>query len=218
MSYADVAASGPPQPASEKMPAHVPEIAHDDSGVHSTDNLGSQNDHIQSVASSTISYADQQQFEEDAAEARRESKRIADEIAKEARDFVNVAEHDVEQATDEARDAAKDFGKQASEKYEQTKSKIQKDFSDLKDEIKSDDKVKKAESFAEKNKRNPVIIGNAVVLTTLTGLLGVGAYRLHKTNALTWKVAGAWAGAVGLFAVGDYFVSQYFFKRYPPKQ
>jgi len=62
-----------------------------------------------------------------------------------------------------------------------------------------------------------VVIGNAVVITALAGLLGVGAYRLHKANALTWKVTGAWAGAVGLFAVGDYFVSQYFFKKYPPK-
>jgi len=218
MSYAEVAASGPPQSAEEKMPAHVPEILHEDSGVHSLDSLGAQNEHIQSISSSTTSYADQQQFEADAAEARRESKRIADEIAQEARDFVNVAEHDVEQFTGEARQSARDFGKQASEKYEQTKSKIQKEFKDLKDEVNSNDNVKKAEDWAEKNKRNPVILGNAAVLTTLVGLLGVGAYRLHKTNALTWKVAGAWAGVVGLFAVGDYFVSQYFFKRYPPKQ
>jgi hypothetical protein len=53
-----------------------------------------------------------------------------------------------------------------------------------------------------------VLIGNAVAISALAGFLGIGAYRLHKHNALTWQVAGTWAGVVGLFAVGDYFVSQ----------
>ena len=61
----------------------------------------------------------------------------------------------------------------------------------------------------EENKGNPVVVGNAVVIAALAGLLGVGAYRLNKAGELTWKVAGAWAGVVGLFAVGDYYVSQY---------
>ena len=65
-----------------------------------------------------------------------------------------------------------------------------------------------------KNKNNPVVIGNAVVIAALGVLLGTGAYRMHKANTLTWNVAGAWAGAVGLFAVGDYYVSQYVYTHY----
>jgi len=77
--------------------------------------------------------------------------------------------------------------------------------------------ARETEEWADKNKRNPVVVGNAVVIAALGALLGTGAYRMHKANTLTWNVVGAWTGAVGLFAVGDYFVSQYFFKKYPPK-
>ena len=38
--------------------------------------------------------------------------------------------------------------------------------------------------------------------------LGFGAYRKWTQNELSWKLVGAWAGVVGLFAVGDYYVSQ----------
>lgn len=35
-----------------------------------------------------------------------------------------------------------------------------------------------------------------------------GAYRQHQDGRLNWKVAGAWAGVVGLFGAADYYVSQ----------
>ena len=49
------------------------------------------------------------------------------------------------------------------------------------------------------------------MLASLGALLGVGAYRLQQRGELTWKVCGVWAGVVGLFGVGDWFVSQYVF-------
>ena len=52
------------------------------------------------------------------------------------------------------------------------------------------------------------MVGNAVVLTAGVALLGAGAYRLHQQNALTWKVAGATAGVLGVLAFADYQVSQ----------
>lgn len=58
------------------------------------------------------------------------------------------------------------------------------------------------------NSDNPVFVGNAVTIAALGGLLGFGAYRKHQAGELTWKVAGLWAGAVGLFGVADYYVSQ----------
>lgn len=53
-----------------------------------------------------------------------------------------------------------------------------------------------------------MLIGNALTVGILGTVLGVGAYKKYVREELTWKVVGAWAGVVGLFAVGDYYVSQ----------
>lgn len=44
-----------------------------------------------------------------------------------------------------------------------------------------------------------------------THIRSIGAYRQHQAGALTWKLAGTWAGVLGAFAVGDYYFSQYVF-------
>ncbi|KAI5195656.1 hypothetical protein E4T39_08122 [Aureobasidium subglaciale] len=89
----------------------------------------------------------------------------------------------------------------------------------VKEEIKEKTK-QKAEKAADKvkaNSDNPVILGNTVAVVALGGLLGFGAYRKYSAGQLTWKVAGAWAGIVGVFGLGDYYASKYLFKKYPPK-
>ncbi|KAL1305313.1 hypothetical protein AAFC00_002215 [Neodothiora populina] len=80
------------------------------------------------------------------------------------------------------------------------------------------EQAKKLAAKADKNKENPVVLSNAIGITVLGGLLGYGAYRKYSVGELTWKVAGAWAGVVGLFAVADFYTSQYFFKKYPTKK
>merc|ERR1712230_126532 len=77
---------------------------------------------------------------------------------------------------------------------------------------KANAKAKKAKSNLEANKDNPVYIGNAVAVVALSAGLGFGAYRKYAAGDLTWKVVGAWTGIVGLFAAGDYYLSQYLFK------
>ncbi len=69
-------------------------------------------------------------------------------------------------------------------------------------------KGKKALHHLEANSDNPVFVGNALAVIALSGALGFGAYRKYAAGEFTWKVAGAWAGIVGLFAVGDYYMSQ----------
>ena len=54
-------------------------------------------------------------------------------------------------------------------------------------------------------KDNPVIILNILLITAVGAGLGVGAY---KKGSPSWKVAGLWTGAVGVFTVADYFVSK----------
>lgn len=69
-------------------------------------------------------------------------------------------------------------------------------------------KAKRGSNYARDNAQNPVLIGNALTVGILGTVLGVGAYKKYVREELTWKVVGAWAGVVGLFAVGDYYVSQ----------
>ncbi|KAI9826015.1 MAG: hypothetical protein M1819_007470 [Sarea resinae] len=70
-------------------------------------------------------------------------------------------------------------------------------------------KGSKASRKIRENADNPVVIGNAVLIAGLGGALGFGAYRKYAAGQLTWKLAGAWAGVVGLFAAGDFYLSQY---------
>lgn len=195
-----------------RVPSQVPEIMHEDSGVHSLESLESQNEHIQSIPSN-VSYADQQLAEERAEETRRQAKQSADELSKEAQDFMQRAEEDAQRLEDEAAQKAKTFGKSAEKEYEQLKSKAKEVRDQASKTLRADAQAAKknakaAEQWGEKNKNNPVVIGNAVVIAAMGALLGTGAYKMHKANTLTWNVVGAWAGAVGLFAVGDYYVSQ----------
>lgn len=86
-------------------------------------------------------------------------------------------------------------------------SKASKEFS--KDEKAAKAKARKAAERFEANSDNPVFIGNAVAVVAISAGLGFGAYRKYAAGELTWKVIGAWTSVVGLFAVGDYYLSQY---------
>jgi cobalamin biosynthesis Mg chelatase CobN len=169
-----------------RMPDYIPEIAHDDSGVHSLDSLDST--HLQSASS----FADQQ----------REAEEAEEKAAQHAREKAEELKKAGDNAATKAEQNAKDFGRKAEEKADELKKKAGVEGKKAKQE------AKEAEEWADKNKGNPVVIGNVVAVAALGGLLGVGAYRKYNAHELTWKVAGAWAGTVGLFAVGDYFVSQ----------
>jgi len=107
-------------------------------------------------------------------------------------------EHEKE---DEARQAAADAKKKAVEAKDKAKAK-----------------ASRASSRMKENADNPVVVGNALVVGILGTALGIGAYRKYTAGELSWKVAGAWAGVVGLFAGADYYVSQYLFKKYPTKK
>lgn len=97
-------------------------------------------------------------------------------------------EHELEA---EAKERAEQLKQEAEHKKEQAKKAAEK-----------------AADKAKKNSDNPVVLGNVVGITALGGLLSYGAYRKYSAGELTWKLAGAWAGVVGLFAVADYYTSQ----------
>ena len=110
-------------------------------------------------------------------------------------------EHEAEAAEERAKDAA---------------HKAHKDFNKAEKDAKA--KAKKAGHRIEANSDNPVFVGNAVAVIALSAGLGFGAYRKYAAGELSWKVVGAWTSVVGLFAVGDYYLSQWLFKTYPPKK
>ena len=58
------------------------------------------------------------------------------------------------------------------------------------------------------NKENPIFIVKVVILVVGGVALGLGAYKRYSEGSLDWKVAGITAGAVGAFAVADYYASQ----------
>ncbi|KAI9692737.1 MAG: hypothetical protein M1820_009409 [Bogoriella megaspora] len=104
-----------------------------------------------------------------------------------------------------------DKKREAGDKASQAKDKLAEGRS------KGRAQAEKEAKFLRENKDNPVVIGNAVVITTLAGVLGYGVYKQHQAGQLDWKVAGIGAGIIGLFATADYYVSQWLFKKYPPK-
>lgn len=69
-------------------------------------------------------------------------------------------------------------------------------------------KKESAKDKARKNADNPVVLGNAVGIAVVAGVLGIGAYRKYTRGELTGKVVAAWMGVVGLFGLGDYYVSK----------
>ena len=103
-------------------------------------------------------------------------------------------EHEAE--AEEAREEAR--AKEAARKAKESAAKAAK-------EAKA--KANKAAGRFEANSDNPVFIGNAVAVVALSAGLGFGAYRKYAAGELTWKVVGAWTGIVGLFALGDYYLS-----------
>ena len=183
------------------MPHSIPEIAHSDSGVHTLDSVGT-SPHI----SSAPSYADQQLAEERAEEARQTAADSANKAAESTKEFSQKADSELRRLEKDAGKKYDQFSEEAKQSYEKWKKEAAKDYEKAKKEAKRDGE------WMEENRKNPVVVGNAVVIAALGGVLGVGAYRLHRAGELTWKVAGAWAGVVGLFAVADYYVSQYVFQ------
>ena len=69
-------------------------------------------------------------------------------------------------------------------------------------------KAREASEEFRENSDNPVVVANLAIIGLGGTLLAWGAYQKHTAGQLTWKLAGAWAGAIGLFAAGDYYLSQ----------
>ncbi|KAI4792138.1 hypothetical protein E4T45_12798 [Aureobasidium sp. EXF-8846] len=209
MSYASVAASGPQQ----RAPA-VPEVEHTEEDVHELIDVDSP--HISSVPADfksqeiqTETQAERERLESEAREKAQQAKQSAQQAEKQAEEVKQKAE----KKSEEVKDKAEQKTEEVKEKAGEVKEKAGKKAEEVKEKAeevaeKTKQKAQKATEKAKANSDNPVVIGNTVAVVALGGLLGFGAYRKYNAGQLTWKVAGAWAGVVGAFALGDYYASQ----------
>jgi Family of unknown function (DUF5353) len=102
----------------------------------------------------------------------------------------------------EAEDKAREVSKRAADVAAEAKEKAKLGGK------KTKAKAKEGGRKLDANKENPVVIANGVILLVGSAALGFGAYRKYTEGTLDWKVAGITAGAVGAFAVADYYASQ----------
>jgi Family of unknown function (DUF5353) len=102
----------------------------------------------------------------------------------------------------EAEDDAREASKRASDAVDSAKDKAKLGGKKAKSRAKAGGRKLDA------NKENPVVIANGVILLVGSAALGFGAYKRYSEGTLDWKVAGVTAGAVGVFAVADYYASQ----------
>jgi cation transport ATPase len=212
MSYAQVAAKGPKQSPEEARAHPLPEIEHSDASTESLIDVDSV--HVNTVPPDFESQPVQTDTQ-------------AERLEREAEDEDRALEAEYDEVKREAKRAAKEKAHQAKVKAQEAKAKAEakaeeakaKAETEAKKAIGKTSKVAKSTSKdLQENSDNPVIIGNAVVVAALSAALGFGAYRKYAAGQLTWKVVGAWAGVIGLFAAGDFYLSQYLFRnRYPKK-
>jgi len=130
-------------------------------------------------------------------------------------DFEDQAVKTQTQATrieHEAEDKAREYGQKASEAASDAKKKAAAKGKDAKEKAKAGGKK------LQDNQDNPVVIGNAVILTVGAIALAVGAYQKHSEGKLDWQLAGTVAGVVGVLGVADYFASKWLIEnKYPTK-
>lgn len=226
MSYAQVAAKGPKQSPEEARAPPLPEVEHSDDTTESLVDVDSM--HVSTVASDYESQPvktdtqalrqeleaedreleDQRRQEEEYQRMKREAKAKAQEAKEKALNAKNQAKEHAAEVKEHAVEAKN----QAVEAKNKAAAEAKKEAERLSNEAKA------AGRDLQRNADNPVVMGNAIVVAALSAALGFGAYRKYSAGELTWKVVGAWAGVVGLFAAGDYYLSQYLFKnRYPKK-
>ncbi|KAI9808361.1 MAG: hypothetical protein M1826_004345 [Phylliscum demangeonii] len=229
MSYAQAAAKGPKQTPEE--------VEHSDGSTTSLVDVDSV--HVAIVPSDyeaqpvkTDTQAERLEREVDAEEreleaeyenAKREAKREAKELSEQTKATTREAQAKAHDVKEDARQKAHDVKEEVRHKAHDVKHKAHdvkaKAEAETKKAADRATKVAKATSHdLQENKENPVYVANAVVVAALCAALGFGGYRKYAAGELTWKVVGAWAGVVGLFAAGDFYLSQYLVKnRYPRK-
>lgn len=147
-------------------------------------------EHLKSEASETT-----EQTKQKAKEASETTKEKADSFAQEAKEKGR-------EASQYSKEKGSELADKTSEKYGQAKRSANKGAKEAKEELKS------AGQDLKENQDNPVYVANGMLIVAGSAALGYGAYTKHAAGQLDWQLVGTWAAAVGVLAVGDYYLSQ----------
>ncbi|KAL8969746.1 MAG: hypothetical protein Q9183_001852 [Haloplaca sp. 2 TL-2023] len=213
MSYADAAAKGPKQSPEEARAPAPPSVENTESSASSLVDVDSP--HVSSVPSD---------FESQAAQTKTQAERMAHEAEDKARETSNkagektketAAEADkkASEASSKASGKAKEFSEYASEKGDELSKEAGDNYDKAKRSAARNYREGKKEAEAKgnelsRNRDNPVVVANAVIVGAGSATLGFMAYQKYAAGELSWKLAGITAGAVSVFAIGDYYASQ----------
>ena len=151
------------------------------------------------------------------------AKHTSAEKGKEAKHKAKEVAHDVNEKAKEAGQKAKEVGHDAKVKAKEVGHDAKAKAKEVGRDVNA--KANETANDISENRDNPVVIANALIIglgsialgyccTCICGLrllmclFRVGAWKKYKAGELDWQVGGFWAGAIGLFALGDYYISQ----------
>ncbi|KAI4110026.1 MAG: hypothetical protein L6R37_000159 [Teloschistes peruensis] len=194
-----------------------PSIEHTESSASSLVDVDSP--HISSVPSDFESQATQTRTQADrmAHEAEDKARETSNKASQKTKETAAEADQKASEASSKASGKAKEFSEYASEKsdelskgasdkYDKAKKSAARNYKEGKEE------AKEKGNELSRNRDNPVVIGNAVMIGAGVAALGVMGYQKHVKGELSLQVAGITAAAVGAFAIADYYVSQWLFE------
>ena len=123
------------------------------------------------------------------------------------------ADKKASEASSKASGKAKEFSKYASEKGDELSKEAGENYDKAKKSAARSYREGKKEAEAKgnelsRNRDNPVVVANAVIVGAGSATLGFMAYQKYAAGELSWKLAGITAGAVSVFSIGDYYASQ----------
>ncbi|KAL8703439.1 MAG: hypothetical protein Q9201_003377 [Fulgogasparrea decipioides] len=181
--------------------------------------------HVSSVPSDFESQTTQTRTQADrmAHEAEDKARETSDKASQKTKETAADADQKASEASSKASGKAKEFSQQASKKSDE----LSKDAGDKYDKVKKSvarnykegkEEARDKGNELSRNRDNPVVVGNAVIIGAGSAALGFAAYQKYAQGELSWKLAGITAAAVGAFALGDYYVSQWLFQNKYPKK
>ncbi|KAG8526517.1 uncharacterized protein KY384_008717 [Bacidia gigantensis] len=156
---------------------------------------------IESSESSLVNI-DPQQIKNDASSAASKAESTADDAADKAGEKGETLKQKADETASTTKEKSSEMADSAKKNFEKGKGKAKDGANAAEKEIKGE------YNEVYENRDNPVVIGNAVAITAGVIGLGYGAYTKHVKGELDWQIAGIAAAAVGVFAVGDYYLSQ----------
>ncbi len=139
---------------------------------------------------------------ENSAKASQKTKETAAEADQKASEASSKVSGKAKEFTEYASEKSEELSKEAGDKYDKVKKSAARNYREGKEE------AKEKGNELSRNRDNPVVVGNAIIIGVGSVALGFAGYQKYAKGELSWQVAGMAVAAVGAFAIGDYYVSQ----------